>query len=222
MPVFAWLCAFVVGGTLIPVALHTTMHGFNIHQAGIAFFLWVNVLICIWELVLFRHITMIELQYQQFQAQYRGRELERVLAFFGRPISFFEAITPSTWAEVWSSYGLFDESYADRRSFGFFIDVGNGISTLVPCVLCAYAMTLPIVSARVLGLMLLIFNYQMWYGTIVYFMSFLFNRRWEGHSPFNLAVFVGMANGMWFVFPMWAMWAGVRLIVTNDFSVFGV
>ena len=33
---------------------------------------------------------------------------------------------------MWASYAVFDPSYANRQSFGFFIDVGNGLTTLAP------------------------------------------------------------------------------------------
>ena len=49
-----------------------------------------------------------------------------------RGISLSEALSLKTWASIWSTYAMIDPSYADTRSFGFWIDTGNGISTLIP------------------------------------------------------------------------------------------
>jgi hypothetical protein len=43
---------------------------------------------------------------------------------------------------------VFDPSYANRESFGFFIDVGNGFSTIIPTVLFLVGMTVDILSPK--------------------------------------------------------------------------
>ncbi len=221
MRVYQIVLVALLVGTGVPIALHHEAHGgFDLDQIGIAFFLWLNAIIAFWEIALFLRIDLIEAQYARFREQYEGRELARVKDFFGTQIPLGKVLSPTTWAEVWSSYALFDESYANRRSFGFFIDVGNGFSTLVPTLLCLYGMTYPILPARLLGVVLLLLNYQMWYGTLVYFSSYVFNERYAGHSPRNVALFVGLTNGLWFTFPLWAMYAAIVLIYTDSYAVF--
>jgi hypothetical protein len=221
MRVYQIVLVALLVGTGVPIALHDQAHGgFDLDQMGLAFFLWLNAIIALWEIALFFRIDLIEAQYARFRVEYKGRELDRVKDFFGTKVPAGKIFSPTTWAEVWSSYALFDESYANRRSFGFFIDVGNGFSTLVPTLLCLYGMTYPILPARVLGIVLLILNYQMWYGTLVYFSSYVFNRRYAGHSPGNVALFVGLSNGLWFTFPLWAMYAAIVLIYTDSYAVF--
>ena len=53
-------------------------------------------------------------------------------------------------------------SYQDQTTFGFFVDVGNGFTTLLPTLLWAVAMTWPVIGmpARALGSMGLIKFYQ--------------------------------------------------------------
>jgi hypothetical protein len=55
--------------------------------------------------------------------------------FFLSEFDLAEIMTPSgyvrRWSEVWSVYSVFDPSYANRESFGFFVDVGNGWTTMV-------------------------------------------------------------------------------------------
>lgn len=209
----------VVAGTALPVALHVHAHGWNVHEAALAFFLWLNVIIAGWELCLFARIGELERGHAALRETYRGRELDAVRAFFTRRVPLTRALSPTVWSELWATYALFDESYADRRSFGFAIDVGNGVTTLVPALLFLYGMTFELVSPRVLGIVGLLACYQMWYGTLVYFFTFVFNRRYRGHSRGNLALFVGLSNGLWFTFPLWGMAVAIALVDSNSYAI---
>lgn len=221
MRIYHVVCFAIALGTGIPVYLHHDVHGvWNATQMGLAFFLWLNVIIALWEICLFLKIGLIEEEYADFRVRYKGRELDRVKDYFGAPVAVSKIFSPSTWSQIWSSYAIFDDSYANRKSFGFFIDVGNGFSTLVPTLLCLYGMTYHAIPARLLGIVLLLLNYQMWYGTLVYFGSYLFNKRYVGHSPGNVAIFVGVSNGLWFTFPVWAMWAAIHMIYSDSYAVF--
>lgn len=221
MRIYQVVILAVVAGVALPVGLHHAIHGVvSPHQIAIAFFLWLNTIIALWEICLFLRIDLIEKQYAQFRVDYAGRELDRVKDFFGARVPLSKVLSPSTWAEIWSSYALFDESYANRKSFGFFIDVGNGFSTLVPSMLFLYGMTFHVLPPRALGIVGLLACYQMWYGTIVYFGSYVMNKRYAGHAPSNVAIFVGLSNGIWFTFPIWAMWAAIRMIDEASYAVF--
>lgn len=210
----------VLVGTGLPVVLHYRCHGVvNPHEIALAFFAWLNAIIALWELCLFARIDLIEKQHRRFVAEYRGRELERVKEFFLSPVPARRVLSPSLWAELWSTYSIFDDSYADRKSFGFFVDVGNGFTTLVPSLCFLYGMTFDVLPARALGMLGLLLFYQTWYGTLVYFGSFIFNKRYRGHTRRNLALFVGLSNGLWFTFPLWGMYVAAVLIETNSYAV---
>ena len=211
----------VVVGTALPIALHHHFYGvFNPHQIALAFFTWLNVIIALWEICLFLRIDLIEEQHRRFLAEYRGRELDRARDFFATRVPLSRLFSPTLWAELWSTYSVFDDSYADRKSFGFFVDIGNGFSTLIPSLVFLYGMTFEIVPARVLGIVGLLLFYQTWYGTVVYFWSFLLNKRYRGHTARNLALFVGMSNGLWLTFPLWGMAAAIVMIESDSYSLF--
>jgi hypothetical protein len=221
MRIYQVVVLAVVLGTLLPVWLHHEVHGvWNVHQMGLAFFLWLNTIIAFWEICLWLRIDRIEADYARFVTQYAGRPLDRVIDFFGKKITVGQIVSPTTWSEIWSSYALFDPSYADRKSFGFWIDVGNGFSTSLVSLLYLYGATYEVLPARVLGILGLLACYQMFYGTVIYFSSFVANERHRGHTPGNLAIFVGLSNGIWIVFPGWAMWAAYQLIESNTYEVF--
>jgi predicted permease len=128
--------------------------------------------------------------------------------------------SPSSWTGVWTSYAGFDESYANRSSFGFFVDVGNGFTTLIPSLVYLYGMTYELIPARALGIVGILLFYQMWYGTVVYLGSFFFNKRHAGHPIAHVAIIVGLLNGVWLTFPLVGMYASVYMVYTSSYSLF--
>ncbi len=221
MRIYQVVVSAVVLGTVVPVVLHHHVHGvWNVHQMAMAFFLWLNTIIALWEICLFLRIDLIEKDFARFRTEYAGRPLDRVKDFFFTKISFAQIFSPTTWSQIWSSYALFDDSYADRKSFGFWIDVGNGVSMLFVSLLYLYGITFELLAPQWLGIVGLLACYQMGYGTAVYFASFVFNRRYRGHTPGALATFVGLSNGIWLFFPAWGIWTALQLITTSQYTVF--
>ena len=152
MRVYQLILLFIVVLATIPIALHHHVHGvLDPDQMAVSFFLVVNLVIALWEMCLFFRIDQIEREHARFVVEYKGRELDRVIDFMNVRVPLARTFSPSVWAELWSSYSVFDESYANRKSFGFFIDVGNGFSTFIPGVLCIVAMTYDILPARAVG-----------------------------------------------------------------------
>ena len=79
-------------------------------------------------------------------------------------------------------------------------------------------MTYTLMEARVLGVMGLVFNYQMWYGTVLYFSQYLYNHRYVGQPAVN-KVTVFLANVIWMVFPSIGMWLSYDMIMTNSYDL---
>jgi hypothetical protein len=112
-------------------------------QAGLAFFLGLNAVVCVWEMVLFYQIDWIERQHHLYTKQVAAgaSPLSVAVQFFQLRVHRGNLASPRLWAEVWACYSVFDASYANRQSFGFFVDVGNGFTTLLPTLLFGVAMT---------------------------------------------------------------------------------
>jgi len=132
-----------------------------------------------------------------------------------------EALSLKYWSNVWILYSFFDESYADPKSYGFWIDSGNGFSTLIPGILFVVGLTFDIMDARHLGLIGMLQFYQEFYGTVLYFWSFFYNARWQGHGwqgPRVKIVFatVLISNGIWFMGPGLGMYVSYHLIMHGD------
>lgn len=211
----------VVVGTALPVALHHQRHGvFNGYEMLLAFFLWLNTLIAFWEICLFRSIDLVADRHAAMVETFAGRALARSVDFMSSTVAPRDLLSPASWTGVWTSYAGFDESYANRSSFGFFVDVGNGFTTFLPSLLFLYGMTYQPISARALGIVGLLLFYQMWYGTVVYLGSFFFNRRHVGHPLAHLAIIVGLLNGLWLTFPLLGMYASVSMIYGDSYALF--
>lgn len=212
------VAAFVVVGAAVPIALHSARYGLNVGQIILVTFTWINVMISLWEISLNLRISLIERQHKQFVADYRGRELDRVVDFFTAPIRLREIVRPSTWAQVWSSYSLFDPAYANRKSFGFWVDSGNGYVTLIPSLLFVYGLTFDIMPARMLGIMGLLIFWMMFYGTVLYYVVYFVNKEHIGHTKRDLAIFIGGTNSLWIFAPAWGMVASIILINTDSYG----
>ena len=216
LPVWCWLSIWLgvsVGGS---VAAHYALHGVvNGWQVALAFFLAVNILICVWEISLYYRIGDIERWHREPRAT-SGRPSGTV--YLAR-VSFRDLASTQLWARIWSEYALYDPSYADRRSFGFAGDVGNGFVTLVPSLVFFFGMTVSILPPIILGLIGAFIFYQKFYCTCLYFFTFILNRRYEGHRPTALLAVVGGTNGVWIVFPAIGLYVCIRLILENRFDL---
>ena len=201
------------------VALHLQRHGvLSPTQILLATFCTINAWICICEISLLAYPAHIQKEAASFAAKYGPSTLPPVFLFKG--VKLRDALGLKYWSVMWSTYASLDASYIDTRSFGYCVDVCNGVSTLVPTVVYAVGMSYPVLSPRVLGMLGLVSFYQECYGTVVYFFQFFFNGRQKLISkPMVLGV-VLPANMIWIVFPMLGMWASSRLIRDGTFDVF--
>ena len=182
------------------------------------------------------YISHIKEELKKLNEKYGNNRMSAVVDFFLTSISIKQIFTLKTWSRIWSTYSMYDPSYANRESFGFFVDVGNGWTTLLPSLLYLIGMTFhnnyyynmmfimlsssSSSSAKILGIIGIIKFYQEFYGTCIYFLSFFFNKRHHGKSLFEVILFVGLSNGLWFFFPILGMYASLQLILTNSYEVF--
>lgn len=216
LPVWTWLVLWMVIWVGISLLAHYALHGVvNGWHTALSFFLPINILVCWWEIALGARIGDIERWHHEPSA---AGERPRGTVYAVRA-SLRDLASTRLWARVWSEYVRFDPSYADRRSFGFAADVGNGWVTLVPSILFFVGMTTGIFSPVVLGLIGALMFYQKFYCTALYFFTYVFNRRYEGHRLGRLIAVVGGTNGLWLVFPAIGLYVSIRLIVENRFDV---
>ena len=222
LPCMAYVVAYHATFIAALVSWHYQTHGGTISPTHIALatFLVINVWICVCEIALLCYPATIQRQGAAFVAEHGVGVLPPVFLF--QRVTLSEVLSVRYWAIMWSTYAQLDPAYVDTTSFGYCVDVGNGVSTLLPSILFAVGMTAQaaLFPPRVLGMLGLIPFYQMMYGTVVYFFQYLFNKKYQLSSR---AMFYGVvltANGIWIAFPLLGMWASARLILEDSFAVF--
>ena len=103
----------------------------------------------------------------------------------------------------------------------FFIDFGNGLSTIPPSLLINLSIVCPHkLSPLLVGCVGLAMYWQVLYGTIIYILSFVFNKRYEGKTLTEVCLFVGFSNGIWIIFPAIGIWACVAVLRDGTLDVF--
>jgi len=210
----------------------------NFYHLALAFFLTLNVLVCLWEIGLGLYIKDIKKYYENtLLKKYPSRteHFGATVNVFLHRMSLGELFSLKFWSErVWGTYSLYDPSYSNHESYGFFIDVGNGWSTLLVSMYFLVGMTdtsivrytysvertdTQVIDPLFFGMMGIIFFYQMFYGTIIYFVQFIYHGRYKGRTVFEVALFVGLNNGLWILFPLMGMYCSATMIRSNSFDI---
>jgi hypothetical protein len=137
-----FLVSFVVLSTGLPIYYHHLTHGVvNWYHVALSFFLPLNSLICFWEIGLSLYIEKIKADYLKLIKKWKGNEFGCCIDFFNTSMSFTQLFSLSFWSRVWSTYSMYDPSYSNKESFGFFVDISNGWSFLFPSLFFLYCMT---------------------------------------------------------------------------------
>lgn len=220
---FAYVTAFVLLCWLPFVKVHHEKYydnnkKINFTQASLTLFNAVNVLICLWEMSLFLYQSEVQKTYRRLKKRVEktGKDLPQPLCLFEK-IRFRDAVSLKHWHVIWSTYALLDPSYVQTQSWGFWVDTGNGFVTIVPTILMTVGATYDLseygITPLVYGLIGLIFNYQMMYGTVIYFSNYAYQRYYE-RASFGSKMVVLFANVIWIVFPVW--WMKVCFEIVKD------
>lgn len=216
------LALYVVVATAVPCYVYYAVHGaLGGLQVCLTFFCILNLLICVWELCLCYKCHVVERDYAKLRERWpatpRGR-LGALGELFFAPVTLSNVASPAFWSKIWSTYALYDPSYADGQSWGFWVDVGNGHTTLLPSLLWIVCSIYPVLPPRTLGLLSLISFFLEFYGTVIYFASFVHNKRYRGKTKLEVALFVGLSNGIWLIGPLAGCKVALDLIYDDSYA----
>ncbi len=195
--------------------------GIDVTYLVLALFLSTNLVICFWETCLFFRRDYIESRFAYWQQRRRQTGLNPSLEFLTTRVPLRSAFSPTVWADVWATYSVYDGSFADRRSYGFNVDVGNGFITAIPTLALYAAFTtefLPPLAAGILGVM---FFWQWTYATSAYLMSFFIAKRHRGITRSELYGMILGFNAPWIVFPLLGLYVSIRLVTDGSYSALG-
>jgi len=190
---------------------------------SLLFFNNLNIFIAMCEIMLGLNIVYIQGHYKKLREEYTtDNQWEACIDYLTKPLTLSQVFTSKYWlCEMWSTYALYDPSYQNHESFGFFIDFGNGLSTIPPSILMNVAIVRPeSVSSLLVGCIGLAMYWQVMYGALVYIGSFMFNKRYVGKTLIEVGLFVGFANSLWIVFPPLGIYACVCMLRDGNMNVF--
>ena len=125
------------------------------------------------------------------------------------------------WADVWATYSQFDSSYADRRTYGYNVDIANGFVTPLPTLILFAAFTVDFLPALVAGIMGAMIFWQLTYATSVYWVSFFVANRQSRLGRKDMYIYIWALNCPWVLFALLGLYVSIRLIVNGDYSVLG-
>ena len=195
--------------------------GIGIAYVVLALFLSTNLVICYWEICLFFRRDYIESRTDHWHHRRQETGRNPAIGFLTTRVPLKAAFSPTVWADVWATYATYDGSFADRRTYGFNVDVANGFVTAIPTAILYAAFAtefLPPVAAGIVGIM---FFWQWIYATSAYLMSFFVARRHRDLSRGELSGMILGFNAPWIVFPILGLYAAIRLVVDGDYAVLG-
>jgi hypothetical protein len=205
-----------VGG----IALHQALYGgSSLPFCLLSLFLSLNLVICFWELCLFLRRDYIEARHVYWVERQQRDGTVPALAFLSRRITFREWFSPTVWADVWATYSLYDGSYADRRTYGFNADVGNGFVTLAPSLLLHLGITIQFLPARVLGIIGIMMCWQWLYCTAIYWVSFFMAGRHQLITRRDMNLYIWGTNAPWALFSLLGLYVSIRLVLDGHYGV---
>ena len=207
-----------VGG----IALHQALYGSSsLLFCLLSLFLSLNLVICFWEICLFLCRDYVEARHGYWVERKQREGIEPAVTFLSRRITLREWFSPTVWADVWATYSLYDGSYADRRTYGFNADVGNGFVTLVPSLVLHLGITIQFLPARVLGILGIMMFWQWLYCTTIYWVSFFMAGRHKQLARRDMNLYIWGTNAPWALFSLMGLYVSINLVLDGHYGVLG-
>ena len=218
------LFAALVVATLTVVGIgarHQAYGDLNALHSVLSLFLSINLLICYWEICLFLRRDLVEMRTAHWREWRKRTGRTPAIEFLRARVPLVRMLSPTVWADVWAAYAQYDSSYADRRTFGFNVDVVNGFLTPVPTLIVYVACTFQVLPAVLTGVVGVILFWQVMYGASVYLVSFFVAGRQERISRRELYTWILAPNSPWMAGGLLGVYVSVRLITDGDYRVLG-
>lgn len=222
MPAGLFAALAVATLTLLGIGARYQVHGdLNLLHSLLSLFLSINLLIAYWEICLFLRRDLVETRTATWREWRKRTGRTPAIEFLRTRIPLVRLLSPTVWADVWAAYSQYDSSYADRRTFGFNVDIVNGFLTPVPTLIVYAACTFHFLPALWTGIVGVILFWQVMYGASVYLVSFFVAGRQARISRRELYTYVLAPNSPWMAGGLLGLYVSIRLITDGDYSVLG-
>lgn len=212
----------IATASLVGIGVRYAAHGGvdPIHSYLILFFAS-NLLICYWEVCLFFRRDYVEVRAEHWREHLRASGRSPVRELFATKVPLTRILSPTQWADIWAVYCQYDDSYSDRRTYGFNVDIANGFFTPVPTLVLYVAYTIDCLPALHVGTLGVMLFWQWTYVTSVYWVSFFVANRQSRLSRHETCLFILGLNSYWVLSSLLGLYVSVRLIMDGNYSVLG-
>ncbi len=213
---------FVAVFALLGIGARFCTHGdpSPIHSV-LSLFFSINLLVCYWEICLFFRRDYIERRTDYWRERQRETGRKPTGEFLASKVPLTRILSPTVWADAWATYAQYDSSYADRRTFGFNVDIGNGFVTPLPTLILYAAYTFDFLPAPYAGIIGAMVFWQWIYATTLYGVSFFVAKRQTRISRLETFTFIIVINSFWVLCALLGLYVSVRLIMDGNYSVLG-
>ena len=194
---------------------------FDLIHALLSLFFSANLVVCYWEICLFLKRDYIEKRAEYWGDRRRETGRSPVAEFIAGRVALTRIASPAHWADVWATYSQYDGSYADRRTYGFNVDIANGFATPIPTLILYAAYTFDLMPALAAGIVGAMLFWQLTYMTSVYWVSFFVAQRQARISRREKYTLIYALNCPWVLFALLGLYVSIRLIADGDYSVLG-
>ncbi len=220
----AWLFTVLIIAVLTLAGIgarYWVLGNFGIVHALLILFFSINLVICYWEMCLFLRRDLIERRADYWRARQLETGRPAAVEFLTTRVPLRRILSSMVWAEVWATYSQIDGSYADRRTYGFNVDIANGFLTPVPTLILYAAFTFELLPAVIVGIVGTMLFWQLTYATSVYWVSFFVANRQARLSAREMLIYIWALNSPWVLFALLGLWTSIRLTVDGDYGVLG-
>ena len=194
---------------------------FDVIHALLILFFSINLWICYLEICLFLKRDHIERRSEYWRGHRQETGRTPAIEFLTGKAPLAKILSPALWADVWATYAQIDGSYADRRTFGYNVDIGNGFLTPVPTLVLYAAFTFHFLSALAAGIIGVMLFWQLTYGTSLYWVSFFLAKRHTRLSRQDICIYIWALNSPWLLFALLGLYVSISLIADGDYGVLG-
>lgn len=223
IPVALVVGLVIGGGTLLGMLVRLQTHGdLNFLHFVFCLFFSTNLLVCYWEACLFFRRGKIAGRAEYWREVQARTGRSPAHSFFVARIRPAQLLSPTVWADAWAAYCHYDDSYTDRGSFGFNVDIANGFVTPLPTLFLYAAFTVGYPSALVVGIIGLMMSWQWVCMTSVYVASFFVAGRRALISRRDMYIYIVAINSFWVLCALLGIYVSTALIVNGDYRVLGL
>lgn len=221
-PVWLLITLVVTVLTLLGIGTRYYVHGgLNIIHSVLSLFFSVNLLICYWEACLFLRRDYIKARTEYWTKRRRETGRTPAMDFFVTQVPLSLLLSPTVWADSWATYCQYDDSYADRRTFGYNADIANGFVTPVPTLILYVAYTVDFLPALIAGMLGIAMFWQWTYVTSVYWVSFFVANRQTRISRREIYTYIVAINSYWVLCALLGLYVSICLILDGNYGILG-